>query len=156
MLPQPTTQQVQRIKDELKAAGVTFFGLSKFSSRFLPRILHESEHIKGAVYGRYGTGTGLLGLTEGMLVATDLRIIFIDRKPGFENMDELTYDVVSGVQKCYAWPFSAITLHTRIGNYTLRYANPKCIDTFMRYVEEHRIEVPIRTALPQSFFQRSR
>lgn len=156
MASHPTTQQVQRIKGELKAAGVTFFGLSKFSSRFLPHILHENEHIKGVVYGRYASGSGLLGLTEGMLVATDHRIIFIDRKPGFENMEELTYDVVSGIQKSYAWPFSAITLYTRIGNYALRYANPKCIDTFMCYVEAHRLEVPIRTALPQSFLQRSR
>lgn len=92
------------------------------------------------MYGRYAAGTGLMKWTEGMLIATDRRVIFLDRKPGFEAMDELTYDVVSGVQKSYAWPFASLTLHTRIGNYTLRFANQKCIDVSMHYVEKRRLE----------------
>ena len=133
-------QEVQRIEQELKAAGVTAFGRAKFAARFLPHVLHAGEHLKGAVYGRYTEGTGLLQWVEGMLIATDRRVIFLDRKPGFEAVDELTYDVVSGVQKSYAWPFASVTLHTRIGNYTLRFANKKCIDIFMHYVEKRRLE----------------
>jgi hypothetical protein len=136
----PAAQEVKRVEQELKAVGVTAFGRLKFASRFLPRILHEGEHVKGAVYGRYAEGTGLLRWVEGMLIATGRRVIFLDRKPGFESMDELTYDVVSGVQKSYAWPFASVTLHTRIGNYTLRFANKKCIDIFMHYVEKRRLE----------------
>lgn len=139
---QPTLQEIQRIRRELKAAGVTTFGRLKFASRFLPQVLHQDEHIKGVVYGRYTEGTGLLRWAEGMLIATDCRVIFLDRKPGFEAMDELTYDVVSGVQKSYAWPFASVTLHTRIGNYSLRFANKRCIDTFMHYVEKRRLESP--------------
>lgn len=136
----PASPEVQRIQQELKAVGVTAFGRLKFASRFLPQVLHENEHIRGVVYGRYAEGTGLLRWVEGMLIATDRRIIFLDRKPGFESLDELTYDVVSGVQKSYAWPFASVTLHTRIGNYTLRFANKVCIDTFMHYVEKRRLE----------------
>lgn len=133
-------QKVARVKKELRAAGVTSIGLAKFASRYLPSVLHDAEHIMGVVYGRYAAGSGLLRWTEGMLVATDRRVIFMDRKPGFQTVDELTYDIVSGVKKTYAWPFSSITLHTRIGNYTLRYVNPSCLDTFMQYVEERRLE----------------
>ena len=136
----PVAAEVTRIQRELRAAGMTAFGRLKFASRFLPEVLHEGEHIKGAVYGRYAAGTGILKWIEGMLVATDRRIIFIDRKPGFESMDELTYDVVSGARKSYAWPFSSFTLHTRLGDYTLRYANKQCIDIFMHYLERRRLE----------------
>ena len=133
-------QEAQRIQQELEPAGATTFGRLKFASRFLPQVLHKGEHIKGVVYGRYAEGTGLLQWVEGMLIATDRRVIFLDRKPGFEALDELTYDVVSGVQKSYAWPFASVTLHTRIGNYTLRFANKRCIDSFMHYVEKRRLE----------------
>jgi hypothetical protein len=134
------TAEVQRIKQELRDVGVTSFGMLKFAARDLPSVVHEGEHIWGAVYGRYIAGTGLMKWAEGMLVATSHRIMFVDKKPGFESMDEITYDVVSGIRKSYAWPFSSITLHTRVGDFTLRYANPKCIDTFMRYVEKRRLE----------------
>lgn len=137
-LPKP--QDSVRIREELKAVGATAFGLSKFASRFLPHILHENEHIKGVVYGRYMAGGGFLRWAEGMLVATDRRMIFVDRKPGFETVDELTYDIVSGVKKTYAWPFSSMTLHTRLGDYTIRFANNRCIETFMHYVESRRLE----------------
>lgn len=132
--------KTERVKQELKEAGVTHYGLAKFATHFLPKVIHDDEHIGGAVYGRYTAGTGLLRWTEGMLIATDRRVIFLDRKPGFEAMDEITYDVVSGAQKSFAWPFSAITLHTRLGNYTLRFANTYCIDKFMRYIEKRRLE----------------
>jgi hypothetical protein len=136
----PSTDEARRIRQELHEVGVTAFGLAKFAAHYLPHIVHPGEHIKGAVYGRYVEETRLLRWVEGMLVATDRRIIFLDRKPGFETLDELTYDVVSGIQKSYAWPFAAMTLHTRIGNYTIRFANKKCIDVFMRYVEGRRLE----------------
>jgi hypothetical protein len=136
----PLPAEAKRIRQELRQAGVTWYGSIKFAVRYLPHILHEGEHVNGAVYGRYAAGSGMLNWEEGILVATERRILFLDRKPGYEATDELTYDVVSGVQKSYAWPFAAITLHTRLGNYTIRFANKKCIDTFIRYVERRRLE----------------
>jgi hypothetical protein len=93
------------------------------------------------VYGRYSEGNGPLQWVEVMLVATDKCILFVDHKPGFSKVDELTYDVVSGVKKVYTWPFSSVTLHTRIGDYTLRFANAKCIDIFVQYIETRRLEI---------------
>jgi len=136
-----TTQQTRRIKQELRAVGVTSFGLIKFSSRYLPHILHPDEHVKGAVYGRFAEGQGPLSWTDGMLVATDRRVLFLNHKPGFSTLDELTYDIVSGVKKVFAWPFSSVTLHTKLGDYTLRFANAKCIDIFVQYIEQRRLEM---------------
>ncbi len=132
--------KTQRIGRELDEVGVTMYGRAKFACRLLPQIIHDNEHIGGAVYGRYSTGDNLLKWNEGMLIATNKRIIFLDHKPGFEALDELTYDVVSGMQKVYAWPFTSFTLHTRICNYSLRYVNQKCVDAFMHYVENRRLE----------------
>lgn len=134
-----TTKHEQRIKQELKAVGVTWFGIWKFASRYLPNIIHKGEHIGGAAYGRYPAGTGLLAFTEGMLIATDRRVIFLDRKPGYTGFDELTYDVISGVKLTSAG-FSAITLHTRLGDYMIRFVNTKAARNFVRFIELKRIE----------------
>src|ERR1017187_2658411 len=110
------TKHQARIKDELIKVGVSSYGLSKMSSHYLPQIIHEDEHIKGCVYGR-----GIHG--RAMLVATDKRVIYLDRKPMYTSTDELTYDVVGGVRRETQALFSAVELHTRLGNYSLRYVN---------------------------------
>lgn len=129
----------ERIKEELRRAGVTRFGMLKFAVKYLPKVIHKDEHIHGVVYGRYGEKTGSLTLVEGILIATNRRIIFLDHKPGYTSTDEVTYDVVSGVKVSKAF-FSAVTLHTRIGDYTIRFANSRCASIFVSYVERRRLE----------------
>ncbi len=132
----------KRIDQELKAVGVTSFGMKKFAVRYLPKLIHENEHIGGVVYGRYVGKNGGVALNEGMLVATNLRVIFLDHKPGYTEEDEISYDVVSGINRTTAI-FSAVTLHTRLGDYTIRFANSKCAEIFVRYVEEIQLEKKI-------------
>lgn len=133
---------VRRVQDELRDAGATMYGLAKFSSQYLYRLVHPDEHIRGAVYGRYKGGRGILGFTEGMLVATDRRIVFLDYKPGFTSVEEIAYRAVSGIDYVVAGPFSSVTLHTRIGSFTIRYANATCIHTFVSYIGTRQIEEP--------------
>lgn len=111
----------------------------KFAVKHLPKFLHPDEHVKGAVYGRHGEG-GLLGLEEGLLVATDHRILFIDYKPLYTNVAELTYDVVSGVRQVSSGFFAGLTLHTRIGDFALRYVNARCAAKFVSYIEQRRLK----------------
>lgn len=134
------TNHKQRIVDELTKAGVSKFGLKKFTIRYLPEVIHEHEHIKGIVYGRYSENGGP-AFTEGVLVATDLRVVFVDHRPGYTKTDEFTYDVVSGVKLSTAL-LSAVTLHTRLGDFTVRYASPKSAAIFVRYIEKRRLEKP--------------
>lgn len=122
-----------RIKKELKAAGATAYALLRAESKYLPQIIHEDEHIGGVVYGRI----------EGefsMLVATDKRILFMQRMALFTTSDELSYDVVSGVKSNDVGLFSSVTLHTRITDYTIRFANTKCVHKFVNYIESRRVE----------------
>lgn len=127
-----------RVVSEAREAGVTRYGFTKFSVRYLPKVIHENEHIHGLVYGRYREENGP-SLNEGLLVATEFRVIFIDHKPGFTKTDELGYHIVSGVETSTAL-FSAVTLHTRIGDYELRFINKKCGRKFIEYVEQRKIE----------------
>lgn len=129
---------VANIKKELREAGVSAFGMMKFAVNYLPNVVGVNEQIHGVVYGRYKSGAGLLAYTEGMLIATDRRIIFLDHKPGYTAMDEITYDIVSGVKLSTAG-WTAVTLHTRIGDYTIRFANTKSANKFVQYIELIRL-----------------
>jgi len=135
----PVPQKIQRIRTELRKVGISSLSLAGFAGKYLPFILQDDEHIQGAVYGRYVQPDQCLRLAEGMLVATDSRIIFLDRKSSHEGMDEVPYDAVSDVKKSLIWPFSSVTLRTRGGDYTLKFANPKCINIFTHYIEERRL-----------------
>ncbi|CAN5431103.1 hypothetical protein BH10PAT3_BH10PAT3_0630 [soil metagenome] len=114
-----------RIIEELKAVGVTHHGLAKSESRELPLILHDDEHVGGVIYGQIGGGI------SAMLIATDHRVIFLDKQPLFTTIDELTYDVVSGVKSSSAGPFTSVVLHTRITDYSFRYVNSNCSRIFI-------------------------
>lgn len=142
----PTDVHVERIRDELLRAGVTAYGIIKFSSNYLPEIIHEDEHVIAAVYGRYREGRGLLSFSEGMLVATSLRIVFLDHKPGFTTVDEIGYDLIAGIKHSHAGPFASVTVHTWIGDFTIRFAKPSCAERFVHYVETRRLETPVDTS----------
>lgn len=132
----------QRIKDELVAAGFTKYALLKSESRRLPTIIHENEHIMAAVYGRTQTGSA-------MLVATDLRVIFLDIKPLFKIMDEINYDMISGITHDEQAGFGHIIVHSRMGDYKIRYANPACASRFASHIENARIDLPHTVNSPQ-------
>lgn len=126
--------QTNRVSEELKAVGVTRHGLAKSESRELPRILHDGEHIGGVIYGLISGGS------SAMLVATDHRVIFLDHQILSMTMDELTYDVVSGVKSSTTGLFTSVVLHTRVTDYTFRYVNSNCAKIFIKYIEGKRLE----------------
>ena len=124
----------RRIIQELKAVGVTRHGLAKPESRELPGVIHDDEHIGGVIYGQIGSAI------SAMLIATDHRVIFLNKQPFSNTTDELTYDVVSGVKSSTAGPFTSVVLHTRISDYTFRYVNSNCARIFIKYIENKRLE----------------
>lgn len=123
----------ERVKMQLKQLGVTAYGLKKTESKHLSKLIHTDEQLEGVIYGRYDAGSA-------MIVATDKRILFFDKKPLYSTSDEISYDFVSGIKVVRDGYFSTVTLHTRIGDYTLRYANKKCAQIFKQYIESHVLE----------------
>lgn len=123
----------KRVREELIKAKVTSYGLLKHESWHLHKLIHQDEHIKAVVYGRRGVDSV-------MLVATDKRIIFFDKKPYLTDSDELPYDMVSGVDYGSSGIFSTVTLHTRVKDYRIKYASPASSRKFVEYIEKFRLE----------------
>lgn len=119
---------VSRIKAELRTKGAVAYNMWLPETHFLPRIIHENEHIMGTVYGRYKGG-------RGVLVATTQRVIFLDKKPGWMRCDELTFAVIGGVIWNKIGPIGTVTLRTRLGDYSLRTFNQKNAAHFVDYIE---------------------
>lgn len=132
--------KIRRIKSELKAVGVSAYGLRKFDSRYLPAIIHDHEHVKGVIYGRFHEGNGPLNWVDRMVVATDRRILSFNHKPGFTDVDEFTYDMIDGIDASTAGPFTAVTLNTKVSHFNVRFVNKRCADIFVHYIEKRRLE----------------
>lgn len=124
-----------RVKQALILLGVSPIGLWMLESRYLPRIIHADEQLGGVVYGFYDNGTA-------MLVATDRRVIFLDKKPLFVNEDEITFAVVSGVKLSHSGLGCMVTLHTRVKDYKIRSFNTRSAKKFVKFIESRCLENP--------------
>jgi general stress protein 26 len=123
-----------RIYTELVDSGISKYSLRKNEVKYLPNVIHEDEHILASINGRADVGSV-------MLVATDKRVIFLDCKPFYTTVDELTYDIVSGVYLHTQGLFSNVILHTRIGDYNLKFVkNIKQAKRFIEAIEQKRLE----------------
>lgn len=120
--------QKLRVSRELRQVGVTTYGLLHAECQDLPMILHQDEHIQGVVYGHYENGFAIM-------VATDHRVLFIDHKPLFLKAEEVGYDLVGGVSFASAAFLMTVTLHTRIGDYTLKTMNFASAKRFIDFIE---------------------
>jgi hypothetical protein len=127
-IPISGAEHALRIQLELKNLGASFYGIRRFGSRYLPNIIQYDEKIGGIVYGYNEVGSV-------MLLATDRRVIFLDKKPFYFNQDEVSYDVVSGVSFAHAGFGSTVILHTRVKDYVIKTLNQKCAIGFMKFVE---------------------
>jgi general stress protein 26 len=131
-MKQRDSDHIRQITKELRAAGMTPYGFIKIETDHLPDIIHPDEHVKGVVYGWMEKS-----IDSVMLVATNRRIIFIDCKPFYQDWDEISYEVVAGVEVSFVGPFAGVVLHTRVKDYRLRFVNINCAKKFEKYIETH-------------------
>ena len=107
--------------------------MSTSEVHYLPKVIHPNENIIGAVYGHSRNGFAII-------LATDKRIIFLDKKPLYVVEDEITYGVVSGVSFGHAGIGSTVILHTRIKDYKFQTLNKQCAKGFVKAIEERCVE----------------
>lgn len=124
-----------RIAYELQAAGLSRYAMSRPEPRHLHMLIHPDEHIEAAICGAFGSGTG-------MLVATDRRVIFTNRKPLSSLYDEFTYDVVSGIAVSRIGMLLDVILHTHVGNFRIHTIPNAAHRQFVSHIEQRRIEQP--------------
>ncbi|MEI7838191.1 MAG: PH domain-containing protein [bacterium] len=125
-------EKIERIKQELRDVGIVSKTLISLESKNLVDIIYDDEHIGGAVHGTYTQGIA-------WLIATNKRIIFMDKKPFFKSVDEISYDVVSGTKTTQTAFSGTITLHTRMGDYTISFVKNQSAKKFTKYIEEIRL-----------------
>jgi len=119
---------LDRVKAELRAQGAVAFDLLLPEARYLPHLLQQNEQIRGSVFGKYEHG-------RGVLVATDQRVLFLDKKPFYMHVDELNYLLIGGVTYTQTIWVGHVTLHTSLGDYHLRTFNLKNAINFVEYID---------------------
>lgn len=123
----------QRVLDDMKRLGASKLELLSSEANYLHKVIHHEEQIGGISFGHHESGYC-------MLIATNRRVVFLDKKPFFANVDDITYDVVSGVSFGTAGFGSTLTLHTRIKDFKLMTLNDKSAKIFVDYVELRCLE----------------
>lgn len=122
-----------RVRLEMQQAGASRNAFRSMEGKYIPHIIHIDEHIQGIVFGYQEVGFA-------MLIATDKRVLFLDKKPMFTNQDELTYNVVSGVVYNHSFIGTTVVLHTRVKDFKLFTRNKESVETFVHYIELRCLE----------------
>jgi hypothetical protein len=128
-------RQLIDIKNGLRALGADGFDLLLPETHALVDIIHNDEVIVGIVYGRYKQNNAEQASGRGVLVATNHRLLLVDKKPVFLKCDELSYNVVSGVSYSKAGIAGTVTVHSRTGDISVRTYNAKCANIFVEAIE---------------------
>jgi len=83
--------ELTRLEEQLKAINFKIGRVNRPEVNELQNILHEDEIIAECVSGFYEGGIALL-------VATDLRVLLIDKKPmGYLNVDDIRFDNINDI-----------------------------------------------------------
>lgn len=133
----PTLDQIQsQIK---KLDGVSSF-LAKKEIKELPNILWHDEELKGLIQGMYNNGNGLL-------VATNSRLIFVNKKLlGGIVVEDFPYDKISSIQYETGLMFGKITIYTSGNKAIIEQTDKKQARTFCDEARERISNKPAATA----------
>jgi hypothetical protein len=125
----------QELKSDVRHMGADSYDILLPETRMLAVAIDLDEKVEGIVYGRYKQQSNH-SIGRGALIATDRRILLIDRKPVYVKCDEIGYMAVSGVSYVRVGVMGTVTLHTRLGDINLRTFNKKCAEGFVKAVEQ--------------------
>lgn len=131
----------QAIETTLHELGADRFDLILPETHMLPLVVQTDEHILGVIYGHY-EHVERSQKGRGALVATDRRVLLIDRKLLFVHCEEISYDIISAVTYSRVMQGHTVTLHTRIGDIHIHTFNQKCVRNFTEAIEQRIFSRP--------------
>lgn len=138
-------EHVLHVHDNLKRVGANSYDMHLPETYAIPFIIRAEEEIQGIIYGRYRTmdsnasATRARSAGRGVLLVSNHRVVFLDKKPTFLHYDEIPLDLISGVTFTKAGIASRVRLHTRMGDYTVRTFNQHCANIFIHAIEAERL-----------------
>ena len=111
---------LESVKAELAALGTANSLVVRREVRDLPKILWEDERILGALQGMYAGGNGLL-------VATDRRLLFVDKKliGNRVKVEDFPYEKVSSIQYQLKILFAEVTIFATGNRAEITQISPK-------------------------------
>ena len=120
-------------KSVLKQLKAIKFGSTMWNQaeiRELPHILHEHEKIEECVNGFYEGGVALL-------VATDSRVLLIDKKPlNFLTVEDLRFDMINEIDYSHRLMGATISISTGSKNLKFSSMNQPRLRRFINTVQE--------------------
>jgi len=124
------------LEAELRTLGADRYDLLLPETHALPLLLQNEERLLGIVCGRYKqTENDAQG--RGALVATNSRVLLIDKKPLYMRYEELPYYNISAITYSRVGPSGVVTLYSRVGSINIHTLNQTCAQIFVRAIEEH-------------------
>ncbi|MCA9329883.1 PH domain-containing protein [Candidatus Saccharibacteria bacterium] len=93
---------LKQVKQQLDKIGFRLSLIGQSEINELPAILMDNENIQQLVVGRYSGGFAVL-------CATNLRLLLIDKKLLYLNIEDISYDMIAEVD--YGHQFIGATIH---------------------------------------------
>lgn len=122
------------VEEQLQRIGSNFRFWGRAECRELPKVLFPDETILYAINGRYENGFALL-------VATDERMLLIDKKPLFLCFEDMRYEMVSEVDYIQQVLTAQLSLRTPGRNLRFTSFRPDKIRALTTYIQERVTEV---------------
>jgi hypothetical protein len=129
------THSLDSINLQLPLLGANIYDMMLPEVHALSGQLHPEENLLGVVFGKYETFGVQVSKGRGALIATDQRIMLLDKKPLFIKCDEIIYSVVSGITFSWVVIAGTVLLHTRMGEIKLHTYNHAAANHFIEAVE---------------------
>ncbi len=122
------------VRFQMRMLGYGGFLLSRGEVRELPSLLREGEKIEQAIYGGYEGGFG-------MMVATNHRLMFIDRRFFHKHISEIPYPAISAVELDTNAIRGSVTIFARGSAISLHGISNKHARNFFNFIDG-KIDIP--------------
>ena len=117
------------IKQQLRACGFSNVLWGSSAIRELPNILANDEVIQQAMSGTYDAGHALL-------IATNRRLLFLDKKPFSFVVEDVPYDMISEVEYTVNLLNTKVNIHCISKDIGIATFNGASARRFVNYVED--------------------
>lgn len=137
-----TTQKT--IDSQLKITGLRFRLFGRSEIRELKNVIQPNENIIQCAYGYYQGGSGLL-------VATNKRVILIDKRPFFLNFESIAFENIKSIDFGARFLQGSVYVHAGLKKLIFRSVSDARLREICKYVQAkvEKIEKPIKSSVTE-------
>lgn len=137
------------VEEQLERIGCNYKFWGRSEARELCHVLFDDEQIRHCVNGQYPNGFA-------MLVATDHRVLLIDKKPmNYVNIEDVRFEMISEFDYSRRLLNSRVHICTPTKNLIFSSWNSQNLRALLHYVQQRVIEIRQYQYLAQQFQQQA-